>query len=137
MFANHPLYGPQLLVPLGPESIPPAASAPPSGVVVASYLPQRPPNGVFAPTSLSLPSEYRYDSRPECITVRRRDLERCLRTTIEQTMCTGGIITALARSCMEALDREEEEAQASRAGGERKGEDGRAEVSWHDDVVYI
>ena len=96
-------YGQPLLAPPGPASIPPA-SAPPR-VVVASIVPQRPQ--AFAPTSLSLPSEYDYTGRHERIVVRRRDLEQSLRATIEEAMCMGGCITTLARSCMEALDREE------------------------------
>ena len=111
MFVNHPYYYSQpLLVPLVPASTPPASA--PSGVVVGSIVPQ-PPRAfeqprAFAPTSLSLPSEYDYASRPERIIVRRRDLERSLRATIEESMCMGGIITTLARRCMEALDREEQ-----------------------------
>jgi hypothetical protein len=36
--------------------------------------------------------------------LRRTDLERCIRTTIEETMCNGGMIVKLSRRCMEALD---------------------------------
>jgi hypothetical protein len=121
MFVNHPYYyGQPLLTPLGPASIPPTSA--PLGVVVASIVPHRPQ--AFAPTSLSLPSEYDYAGRPERIVVRRRDLERSLRATIEESMCMGGRITTLARSCMEALDREEQK-------------DADSAVENEDGIVYI
>jgi hypothetical protein len=57
------------------------------------------------PTGLSCPSEYDHDSHPDTITIKRRDLERCLRTTIEETMAWGGMITTLARDCMQEMDK--------------------------------
>lgn len=60
----------------------------------------------FVPTSLGQTSLYDYASQKEFITVRRKDLERCLRTIIERTMCRGGIITEIARDCMVMLDAE-------------------------------
>ena len=77
--------------------IPPAGCRMIATVVQPVYRP-------FVPTSLSLPSEYDHASHPERITVGRRDLERCLRITIEETMCCGGRITTLARKCMDELD---------------------------------
>jgi hypothetical protein len=59
----------------------------------------------FVPTGLSFPSEYDHENHPESITIKRKDLERCLRTTIEETMCVGGVITTLARKCMTELDK--------------------------------
>jgi len=59
----------------------------------------------FVPTGLVFPSEYDHANHPERITVGRKDLERCLRITIEETMCCGGQITTLARRCMDELDR--------------------------------
>ena len=61
----------------------------------------------FEATNLSFPSEYDHARRPELITIKRTDLERCIRITIEETMCDGGMITTLSRDCMEALDRYE------------------------------
>ena len=73
------------------------------GVMIATVVPQ--PLRPFAPTSLSLPSEYDHAGRPDRVTIRRKDLEQCLRATIEETMCLGGIITTLACGCMEAVDK--------------------------------
>ena len=61
----------------------------------------------FEATNLSIPSEYDHANRPELITIKRKDLEQCIRTTIEETMCDGGMITTLSRDCMEALDQYE------------------------------
>ena len=65
------------------------------------------PDTEFEPTSLDTPSLYNHAERPPFITVRRLDLERCIRTYIEKTMCWGGDITELARDCMIALDNAE------------------------------
>ena len=58
----------------------------------------------FVATSLALPSLYDYAHHPEFITVRRMDLEACIRTTIEKAWVCGGNIQELARDCMIALD---------------------------------
>lgn len=50
------------------------------------------------------PSLYSYADQPEFITVRRHDLELCLRATISTVICEGSDITVLARDCMRALD---------------------------------
>lgn len=63
------------------------------------------PDGRFVPTGLSCPSAYDHASQPETITIKRRELERCLRTTLEETICWGGMITTLARNCMMDMDR--------------------------------
>jgi hypothetical protein len=49
-------------------------------------------------------SEYDHASHPECITITRRALERCICNTIEKVMLDGGNITTIARDCMHALD---------------------------------
>lgn len=69
------------------------------------YPPLPGPDGRFVPTSLSFNSEYDHANHPEEITIKRKELERCIRTTIEQTTCWGGAITTLARECMEEMDR--------------------------------
>ena len=58
----------------------------------------------YQPTCLHQPSLYDHANQPEWISVRRIDLENCLRTIIEKTMVKGGIITQLTRDCMLALD---------------------------------
>ena len=53
-------------------------------------------------------SLYAYADHPEHITIRRRDLEVCLRATIGRVICEGGSIAAAVRDCMRALDALEE-----------------------------
>lgn len=75
------------------------------------YPPLPGPDGRFVPTGLSFPSEYDHAKHPESITIRRKDLERCLRSTIEESMCWGGVVTTLARNCMQDMDLLAEDAQ--------------------------
>ena len=49
-------------------------------------------------------SEYDHANHPECITVTRRALERCICDTIEEVMVDGGDVKTQARDCMRALD---------------------------------
>lgn len=49
-------------------------------------------------------SEYDHASHPECITITRRALERCICDTIEKVMLDGGNVTTIACDCMHALD---------------------------------
>jgi hypothetical protein len=72
---------------------------------VVQYPPLPGPDGRFVPTGLYFNSEYDHANHPEEITLKRKDLERCLRTTIEESMCWGGTITTLARNCMVDMDR--------------------------------
>jgi len=72
---------------------------------IVHYPPLPGPDGRFVPTGLSFRSEYDHVNHPETITVKRTDLERYLRTAIEETMCWGGAITTIARKYMEELDR--------------------------------
>jgi hypothetical protein len=131
MFASaSPSYGSYYGVPVGPLSVP--LEYHPQGVMVATVVQHG--SGArlmqpFVPTNLSIPSEYDHAGHSELITVRRRDLERCIRTTIEETIRMGGQITALARACMEALDKEAVEVDEETADSD--GADCR------NDVVYI
>jgi len=50
-------------------------------------------------------SLYAYADHPERITVKRRDLEVCLRATISNVILEGGNIASLVRDCMETLDK--------------------------------
>ena len=43
--------------------------------------------------------------QPERITVKRRDLEVCLRATISNVILEGGNIASWVRDCMETLDK--------------------------------
>ena len=63
------------------------------------------PDGRFVPTGLSCRSEYDHTNHPEEITIRRRDLEHCLRTAIEESMCWGGAVTTIACKYMHDMDR--------------------------------
>ena len=55
-------------------------------------------------------SLYAHTDHPEYITVKRRDLEVCLRATISSVICEGGNIASVSRDCMCALDALEEAA---------------------------
>ena len=55
-------------------------------------------------SNLRQPSLYDFDSRPENITLRRRDLENHIRMLLERIIVEGGGITNLSRDCMQALD---------------------------------
>jgi hypothetical protein len=72
---------------------------------IVSYPPAPGPDGRFVPTGLSFRSEYDHAGHPEEITIKRKDLERCLRTAIEETMCWGGTITTIANKYMQDMDR--------------------------------
>jgi hypothetical protein len=50
-------------------------------------------------------SLYAYADHPELITVKRRDLEVCMRATISNVILEGGNIACLVRDCMDALDK--------------------------------
>jgi hypothetical protein len=58
----------------------------------------------FVPTNLCCPGIYPFEDHPEYITLKRRDMENCIRATIEETMKEGGCIVELSRDCMLALD---------------------------------
>lgn len=53
-------------------------------------------------------SLYAYTDHPEHITIKRRDLEVCLRAAISSVICEGGNIASVSRDCMCALDALEE-----------------------------
>ena len=53
-------------------------------------------------------SLYAYTDHPEYITIKRRDLEVCLRATISSVIMEGGNIASVTRDCMCALDALEE-----------------------------
>jgi hypothetical protein len=72
---------------------------------IVQYPPPSGPDGRFVPTGLSFCSEYDHAGHPEEITIKRKDLERCLRTAIEETMCWGGTITTIASKYMQDMDR--------------------------------
>ena len=69
-----------------------------------SYPPLPGPDGRFVPTGLSSRSEYDHANHPRTITIRRTDLERCLRTAIEEAMCWGGATTTIACTYMQEMD---------------------------------
>ena len=68
------------------------------------YPPLPGPDGRFVPTSLSFRSEYDHANNPKTITIKRKDLERCLRAAIEEAMCWGGAITTIACTYMQDMD---------------------------------
>ena len=63
------------------------------------------PDGRFVPSGLSCRSEYDHANHPEEITIKRKDLERCLRTAIEESMLWGGAVTTIACKYMQDMDR--------------------------------
>jgi hypothetical protein len=63
------------------------------------------PERDMAATNLVFPSLYPYAERDEHITLKRSDLERQIRITLEEAMEEGGVITELSCDCMHALDR--------------------------------
>jgi hypothetical protein len=69
------------------------------------YPPLPGPDGRFVPTGLSFHSEYDHANHPEVITIKRKDLELCLRTAIEESMCWGGAVTTIACKYMQDMDR--------------------------------
>ncbi len=62
-------------------------------------------NNLNQPTGPDFTTEYDHANHPECITIKRVDLERCICNVIEEAICDGGNITTLARECMLALDK--------------------------------
>ena len=55
-------------------------------------------------SNLMYPSLYPFADHPTHITLKRSDLERCIRVTLEEAMEEGGSILELAHDFMAALD---------------------------------